>query len=64
MHNAQYVYFNDGENEDLYALVVNARDGNVIDIWTPNDGSFHASVPHREKADYAAGGGGGDTWHL
>lgn len=62
------VKFNDGTNEDVFALVVGSshEDGNTLDLLTfdPSTGApeMRHAVPKRDPSDYDESGGG-DTWH-
>ena len=65
MHTAEHVFYNDGTDEDVYAIVTKDNgDGNLNLFVLPASGTGYGAngVPHREKADYGAEGGG-DTWH-
>jgi hypothetical protein len=61
--NAEYVLFNDGTDENRYALVVRDHGSGTYDLAIAGETGIKTSVPHREPSDYAAGGGGGYTWH-
>lgn len=66
MHDVKSVKFNDGNNEDVFALVVGDPGGHKLHLYViPGNGPAYREndVPHREKDDYPAGGGGGRTWH-
>lgn len=65
MHATKHVFFNDGTDEDVFALVKRElENGNLNLEVCPDQGAPYPvnDVPQREKADYGAEGGG-DTWH-
>lgn len=65
-HHAHYVYFNDGTNQDVFALVIGDNGGGNLNLFTiPGSGAPQTvdGIPHREVKDYGPEGGG-DTWHL
>jgi hypothetical protein len=66
MHTAQYVYFNDGTDTNVYALVTQ-NDGdtklNLFCIPASGESYVKNGIPQREPNDYGPEGGG-DTWHL
>lgn len=60
------VFYNDGEHEDLFALVKHDDGNGNLDliIFTPQGVSSAVNnVPRREKDDYDAAGGG-VTYHT
>lgn len=60
------VEFNDGEDEDVFAIVTKHNGGDNLNLFViPSQGAAYQqnSVPRREKADYDKDGGG-DTWHA
>lgn len=61
----KHVWFNDGTDEDVFALVVKKHSPDMLDLRTFSGGSseLHTSVPRRDKADYGEEGGG-RTWHV
>jgi hypothetical protein len=60
------VLYNDGSDEDLTALVYSGTVPGNVDLSYVANGAwqFATNVPRREKVDYAAGGGGGVTYHI
>lgn len=66
MRDVKSVFYNDGNNEDLFALVTHDDgDGQLDLIVFSAEGvpGVVKNVPRRDKADYGAEGGG-VTWHL
>lgn len=60
------VKFNDGNNADLFAIVLKDNGGDNLNLQIiPDSGTPYVrnSVPRREKKDYDEAGGG-DTWHT
>lgn len=60
------VFFNDGENEDVFALVLKDDGDTKLNLYViPDSGEPHVAngVPLRDKKDYGPEGGG-DTYHL
>lgn len=57
---AEHVFYNDGTDEDVYALVIQDNGNSNYNLWTP--AGVVNDVPRREKKDYDAAGGG-HTWH-
>lgn len=65
-HQAKHVFYNDGTDEDVFALVKRELDdGNLNLEVMPDQGAPYPvnDVPRRDKADYGPEGGG-DTYHL
>lgn len=67
MTKVESVWFNDGTDEDVFALVVGDGEGdtkNLISFDPSTAAPEHRNnVPRREKIDYGPEGGG-DTYHL
>lgn len=66
MHATHHVFYNDGQSEDNFAIVLNDNGGGSLDLHVlegSEKGSSLRDVPRREKKDYDAAGGG-RTWHL
>jgi hypothetical protein len=64
--NSQHVYFNDGDNANVYALILKTlSDGNLNLHCIPESGQpfIVTDIPRREPGDYDDDGGG-DTWHV
>jgi hypothetical protein len=62
---AEYVFYNDGEDENVYALVTKDNGDDSLNLYLiPASGqpSTVNAVPRREPEDYDAAGGG-HTWH-
>lgn len=60
------VFYNDGTNEDVFAIVLKDNGGGSLNLYAiPDSGEpvVANGVAHREKADYGPEGGG-DTWHA
>jgi len=65
VNDAEYVYYNDGTDEDVYALVTADNDDGTLNLFViPASGEAKQvnGVPRREKDDYGPEGGG-HTWH-
>lgn len=61
-----HVFFNDGENANVYALVLKVLpDGNLNLHCIPESGQpyIETDIPNREPGNYDDNGGG-DTWHT
>jgi hypothetical protein len=66
MHEAKYVYYNDGVDEDNYALYLGPGEETGKDklhVFEGKDAGSIVEATHREKSDYDEFGGG-KTWHL
>lgn len=63
---AASVFYNDGTNPDIFALVIKDNGGGSLNLFViPEAGvpGIENGVPQREKADYGPEGGG-RTWHT
>jgi hypothetical protein len=63
---AEYVWYNDGSEPNVHALITAVNDDNTLNLELhPNGGApWHENgVPQREESDYDEDGGG-RTWHL
>lgn len=66
-HAVRSVWFNDGEDESLFALVLDVDEDTRLWLSYAKNGAWQftdVAVPRREIVDYASGGGGGMTYHL
>jgi hypothetical protein len=63
---AQYVWYNDGTEPNVHALVCQENENGTLNLELhPDSGQpWHENgVPRREPSDYDEAGGG-RTWHL
>lgn len=59
------VIYNGGTGKERQLALVRASHGDTADlvVFTEDGTQFENGVPRRDPSDYAAGGGGGRTWH-
>ena len=63
---AEFVYYHDGEEPNVHALITNENDDGTLNLELHPDGGqpYHENgVPRREPEDYDDAGGG-RTWHV